>query len=178
MDGGGYCSSDAVNLGEWEDCEGPCRDSFQGTSLICWLSHVARFRSNFIDIPFLGWKKHSCARVAHPMLFEGSNATIDVSAYDTIRVMGAVPVSGSNFYKLLSLNSHVLLYPGGVREALHRKVRLHWRQHALNLINMLPVLDVSFHCSSYFHFSKCRIRLLCECDAFKLVNGSSYLHHE
>lgn len=62
--------------------------------------------------------------IAHPMLFEGSNGTVDVSAYDTLRVMGAVPVSGSNFYKLLSLNSHVLLYPGGVREALHRKVRV------------------------------------------------------
>ncbi|KAK9272198.1 hypothetical protein L1049_002569 [Liquidambar formosana] len=36
--------------------------------------------------------------------------------------MGAVPVSGTNFYKLLSLKSHVLLYPGGVREASHRKV--------------------------------------------------------
>ncbi|PIA26035.1 hypothetical protein AQUCO_10000006v1 [Aquilegia coerulea] len=38
-----------------------------------------------------------------------------------LEIMGGVPVSPSNFYKLLSQNSHVLLYPGGVREALHRK---------------------------------------------------------
>ncbi|KAI8533368.1 hypothetical protein RHMOL_Rhmol10G0003800 [Rhododendron molle] len=71
--------------------------------------------------------------IAHPMLFEGSNGTVDVSAYDTLRVMGAVPVSGSNFYKLLSLNSHVLLYPGGVREALHRKgeeYKLFWPERS------------------------------------------------
>jgi len=71
--------------------------------------------------------------MAHPMLFESSSPAIDVSAYDTIRVMGAVPVSGSNFYKLLSLDSHVLLYPGGVREALHRKgeeYKLFWPERS------------------------------------------------
>lgn len=62
--------------------------------------------------------------VAHPMLFmklrEGSMP--DLATYDVTRVMGAVPVSPSNLYKLFSMKSHVLLYPGGVREALHRKV--------------------------------------------------------
>lgn len=62
--------------------------------------------------------------IAHPMMFvklrEGRLP--DISNYDTLRVMGAVPVSASNFYKLLSSKCHVLLYPGGVREALHRKV--------------------------------------------------------
>lgn len=62
--------------------------------------------------------------IAHPMMFiklrEGRLP--DISNYDTLRLMGAVPVSGSNFYKLLSSKCHVLLYPGGVREALHRKV--------------------------------------------------------
>jgi hypothetical protein len=38
--------------------------------------------------------------------------------------MGAVPVSGSNFYKLMSSKAHALLYPGGMREAYHRKVML------------------------------------------------------
>ena len=47
---------------------------------------------------------------------------LDLASYDTYRLMGAVPVSGPNFYKLLSSKSHTLLYPGGVREALHRKV--------------------------------------------------------
>ncbi|GKV33263.1 hypothetical protein SLEP1_g41791 [Rubroshorea leprosula] len=36
--------------------------------------------------------------------------------------MGAVPVSGTNFYKLMSSKSHSLLFPGGVGEALHRKI--------------------------------------------------------
>ncbi|XP_022143052.1 acyltransferase-like protein At1g54570, chloroplastic [Momordica charantia] len=36
-------------------------------------------------------------------------------------VLLVVPVTGSNLYKLLSENSHVLLYPGGAREAFHRK---------------------------------------------------------
>uniref|UniRef100_A0A5B7BDC7 Serine aminopeptidase S33 domain-containing protein n=1 Tax=Davidia involucrata TaxID=16924 RepID=A0A5B7BDC7_DAVIN len=61
--------------------------------------------------------------IAHPMMFmklrEGKLP--DLSSYDTFRVMGAVPVSGANFYRLLSSKSHVLLYPGGMREALHRK---------------------------------------------------------
>ncbi|XP_045823569.1 acyltransferase-like protein At1g54570, chloroplastic isoform X2 [Trifolium pratense] len=35
--------------------------------------------------------------------------------------MGAVPVAPSNLFKLLSSKSHVLLYPGGMREDLHRK---------------------------------------------------------
>jgi hypothetical protein len=46
----------------------------------------------------------------------------EVSSFDTFRIMGAVPVAPSNLFKLLSSKSHVLLYPGGMREALHRKV--------------------------------------------------------
>lgn len=62
--------------------------------------------------------------IAHPMMFiklkEGK--MLDLATFDTYRIMGAVPVSGPNLYKLLSSKSHVLLYPGGVREGLHRKV--------------------------------------------------------
>ncbi|PIA26034.1 hypothetical protein AQUCO_10000006v1 [Aquilegia coerulea] len=61
--------------------------------------------------------------MAHPLMF-GKNwerSLLDYSSFDLYRIMGGVPVSPSNFYKLLSQNSHVLLYPGGVREALHRK---------------------------------------------------------
>ncbi|KAJ8441587.1 hypothetical protein Cgig2_023151 [Carnegiea gigantea] len=46
---------------------------------------------------------------------------VDLSAFDTFRLMGAVPVTASNFYKLLSSGSRVLLYPGGMREALHKR---------------------------------------------------------
>lgn len=62
--------------------------------------------------------------VAHPMMFmkyrDGS--LLDLSIFHTVRAMGAVPVSARNFYKLFSSKSHVLLYPGGIREAFHRKV--------------------------------------------------------
>lgn len=63
--------------------------------------------------------------VAHPMLFKKlkKDGTMpDLATYDVTRVLGAVPVSASNLYKLFSMKSHVLLYPGGAREALHRKV--------------------------------------------------------
>ncbi|GKD83718.1 acyltransferase-like protein, chloroplastic, partial [Tanacetum coccineum] len=61
--------------------------------------------------------------VAYPMLFkqltEGQMPYL--ATYDVTRLMGAVPVSASNLYKLFSMKSHVLLYLGGVCEALHRK---------------------------------------------------------
>ncbi|KAL8557492.1 hypothetical protein ACS0TY_004795 [Phlomoides rotata] len=73
--------------------------------------------------------------MAHPMLFtklkEGKMP--DISSYDIFRIMGAVPVSAPNFYRLFSSKSHVLLYPGGVREALHRKgeeYKLFWPEQS------------------------------------------------
>ncbi|KAL8537265.1 hypothetical protein ACS0TY_012435 [Phlomoides rotata] len=56
-----------------------------------------------------------------------------ISSYDIFRIMEAVPVSAPNFYRLLSLKSHVLLYPRGVREALHRKdeeYKLFWPEQS------------------------------------------------
>lgn len=38
-----------------------------------------------------------------------------------LKTYGAVPVSPRNLFKLLSNKENVLLYPGGVREAYHRK---------------------------------------------------------
>lgn len=62
--------------------------------------------------------------IAPPYLFsevmEGLFTGFSVS--DWLKVMGAVPVTGSNLFRLLSTKSHVLLYPGGQREALHNKV--------------------------------------------------------
>ncbi|KAK3412961.1 hypothetical protein EUGRSUZ_I01616 [Eucalyptus grandis] len=61
--------------------------------------------------------------IAHPKLFEKykKGQTLDPAYTDAFRMMGAVPVSGTNLFKLLSSKCHVLLYPGGVPEALHRK---------------------------------------------------------
>ena len=47
--------------------------------------------------------------------------------------MGAVPVAPSNLFKLLPSKSHVLLYPGGMRKALHRKgeeYKLFWPEQS------------------------------------------------
>ncbi|XP_022750442.1 acyltransferase-like protein At3g26840, chloroplastic isoform X3 [Durio zibethinus] len=86
-------------------------------------------------IQFLMERKILLRGIAHPMMFiklrEGKMP--DLAAFDTFRLMGAVPVSGPNFYKLLSSKSHVLLYPGGVREALHRKgeeYKLFWPEQS------------------------------------------------
>ncbi|KAL6952488.1 Phytyl ester synthase 2, chloroplastic [Sarracenia purpurea var. burkii] len=73
--------------------------------------------------------------MAHPLTFtklkEGKLP--ELSTFDTFRMMGAVPVSAINFYKLFASKSHVLLYPGGMREALHRKgeeYRLFWPEQS------------------------------------------------
>ncbi|KAK4846223.1 hypothetical protein QYF36_014526 [Acer negundo] len=73
--------------------------------------------------------------IAHPMMFykQGEGGSLDSSGFDTIRLMGAVPVSASNFYRLMSSKSYALLYPGGVREALHRKgeeYKLFWPEQS------------------------------------------------
>ncbi|CAL1398523.1 unnamed protein product [Linum trigynum] len=73
--------------------------------------------------------------IAHPMMFsrvkEGRMPPL--SSFDDFRVMGAVPVSGPVLFKLLSSKAHVLLYPGGMREACHRKgeeYQLHWPEQS------------------------------------------------
>ncbi|CAN0920527.1 Phytyl ester synthase 1, chloroplastic [Linum grandiflorum] len=65
--------------------------------------------------------------IAHPELFLGKleSSYTEFNFLDWIKVMGGVPVSATNFYKLLSTKSHVLLYPGGAREALHYKGEAH-----------------------------------------------------
>ncbi|CAJ2672376.1 unnamed protein product [Trifolium pratense] len=73
--------------------------------------------------------------IAHPMMFakRKTGRLPEISSFDTFRIMGAVPVAPSNLFKLLSSKSHVLLYPGGMREALHRKgeeYKLFWPEQS------------------------------------------------
>ncbi|KAK3200519.1 hypothetical protein Dsin_023934 [Dipteronia sinensis] len=72
---------------------------------------------------FLREKNIMVRGIAHPTLFSGKreNSSTEFSMSDWIKVMGGVPVSAKNLYKLFSTKSHVLLYPGGAREALHYK---------------------------------------------------------
>ncbi|KAJ9541340.1 hypothetical protein OSB04_027846 [Centaurea solstitialis] len=61
--------------------------------------------------------------IAHPELFT-SNSKSDLPEFsnlDMMKVYGALPVTPSNLFKLFSSKSFALLYPGGAREALHRK---------------------------------------------------------
>lgn len=77
---------------------------------------------------FLKVKKVILRGVAHPTYFtqsvEESRSYIPSFVVDMVQLYGALPVSASNLFKLLATKSHVLLYPGGAREALHRKVHI------------------------------------------------------
>ncbi|KAJ7976277.1 Acyltransferase-like protein, chloroplastic [Quillaja saponaria] len=73
--------------------------------------------------------------MAHPMMLvkHKKGKLPELPMYDTFRLMGAVPVSATNFFKVFSSKSHVLLYPGGMREALHRKgeeYKLFWPEQS------------------------------------------------
>lgn len=71
---------------------------------------------------YLRQKKILLRGMAHPTLFaQLVEGQIESTFLDTLKLFGATPVTASNFFKLLATKSHVLLYPGGAREALHRK---------------------------------------------------------
>ncbi|KAH6804371.1 Esterase/lipase/thioesterase family protein [Perilla frutescens var. frutescens] len=61
--------------------------------------------------------------LAHPWVFGNDMEEIlhETSGFDFFKIFGAIPVSATNICRLLSSKSFGLLYPGGVREALHRK---------------------------------------------------------
>ncbi|GAB2287394.1 hypothetical protein Dimus_021772 [Dionaea muscipula] len=71
---------------------------------------------------FLRQKRIILRGIAHPELFVSSDGLgTEFSMFDYTRIFGAVPVSAKYLFKLLETKSHVLLYPGGAREALHPK---------------------------------------------------------
>lgn len=73
---------------------------------------------------FLREKRIVLRGIGHQLLFQGNieSSVQECDFFDFVRIFGAVPVSGKYFYRLLSEKAFVLLYPGGSREALHRKV--------------------------------------------------------
>uniref|UniRef100_A0ACD5UJJ5 Uncharacterized protein n=1 Tax=Avena sativa TaxID=4498 RepID=A0ACD5UJJ5_AVESA len=84
---------------------------------------------------FLREKKTIVRTAAHPVFFAGNYETLrqELSLFDPFSMYAAAPVSPINMYKLFERNEFVLLYPGGVREALHRKgegYRLFWPDQA------------------------------------------------
>lgn len=72
---------------------------------------------------FLKEKKILLRGVAHPLLFSDlvEPESREFSFTDVLKLYGASPVGASNLFKLFESKSHVLLYPGGAREALHYK---------------------------------------------------------
>ncbi|XP_023769522.1 phytyl ester synthase 1, chloroplastic isoform X1 [Lactuca sativa] len=76
-----------------------------------------------IVLEFLREKKTMIHGLAHPQIFEFDKKYeyLMIPYSDIMKLFGAIPVSGRNFFKLLARNSYTLLYPGGAREALHRK---------------------------------------------------------
>ncbi|EPS74024.1 hypothetical protein M569_00724 [Genlisea aurea] len=71
---------------------------------------------------FLREKKIVLRGLGHPSLFSDFMVTSEKEfSYLNVGLYGAVPVTPNNLFKLLEAKSHVLLYPGGIREALHRK---------------------------------------------------------
>ncbi|XP_073009426.1 phytyl ester synthase 1, chloroplastic isoform X2 [Typha latifolia] len=72
---------------------------------------------------FLKEKNVILRGLAHPILFSRKYETSrqEISRSDTMTLFGALPVTPINMYRLFSRKSFVLLYPGGAREALHRK---------------------------------------------------------
>ncbi|KAL1802721.1 hypothetical protein ACET3Z_031368 [Daucus carota] len=76
-----------------------------------------------LALEFLREKKVLIRGLTHPTLFsqQAASSSNEFSFFDLLKVFGALPVTPSNLFKLFSTKSHGLLYPGGAREALHRK---------------------------------------------------------
>ncbi|EOA30044.1 hypothetical protein CARUB_v10013149mg [Capsella rubella] len=89
--------------------------------------------SDKISLPgqFVHERNINLRPLVHPMMFTRLRDGLlpDVSVYDTLRMMGSVPISGTHLHNLLSARSHILLFPGGIREALHQ-YKLMWPKKA------------------------------------------------
>ncbi|KAG6409347.1 hypothetical protein SASPL_127386 [Salvia splendens] len=95
----------------------------QGPVLLVGYHMLVGAEISTIAEEFLREKKVMVHGLAHPMIFgkDMEAACQEVSGFDYFKVFGAIPVSAANLCRSLKEKRHVLLYPGGVREALHRK---------------------------------------------------------
>ncbi|KAJ0716669.1 hypothetical protein HanPI659440_Chr13g0515281 [Helianthus annuus] len=76
-----------------------------------------------VVLEFLREKKITLHGLAHPEIYQirVEDEFIMIPYTDAVKILGAIPVSPRNLFRLLSRNSYALLYPGGARESLHRK---------------------------------------------------------
>ncbi|CAL4976335.1 unnamed protein product [Urochloa decumbens] len=84
---------------------------------------------------FLREKRRVVRVMAHPVFYweNFASSSQELSFFTNISLYGGVPVSPFNMYRLLERNEFVLLFPGGIREALHRKgeeYKLFWPDEA------------------------------------------------
>ncbi|KAH7294097.1 hypothetical protein KP509_28G056300 [Ceratopteris richardii] len=80
-------------------------------------------------------RKQLIRGVAHPFLMHGNpeEGLTEPGFADDARVFGGFPAGKKAFFKVLSRKECTLLYPGGTREALHRKgeaYRLFWPERS------------------------------------------------
>ena len=71
---------------------------------------------------FLRSKNTLVRGLAHPIVFsDESRQTNSNSGMNIFKTFGAVKVSPSSFSQLLQMNATILLFPGGAKEAAHKK---------------------------------------------------------
>ena len=73
-------------------------------------------------LQFLKEKRITLRGLGHPQNLKPDHQSVIPNISIILKVFGMLPVTAINLFKLFSSNSYVLLYPGGAREALHRKV--------------------------------------------------------
>ncbi|KAL8238905.1 hypothetical protein R6Q59_015472 [Mikania micrantha] len=76
-----------------------------------------------VILEFLREKKITLHGLSHPESYQYrvEHELVMIPYTDLLKIIGAIPVSARNLFRLLSGNSYALLYPGGARESLHRK---------------------------------------------------------
>ncbi|KAL8196347.1 hypothetical protein R6Q57_025347 [Mikania cordata] len=91
-------------------------------------------------LEFLREKQVVLHALTHPetFAFNVEDEYLMISYTDVLKLFGAIPVSARNLFKLLSRNSYSLLYPGGAREAFHRKLMIDYDEMKKNpLLNQM-----------------------------------------
>ncbi|XP_031382810.1 acyltransferase-like protein At3g26840, chloroplastic [Punica granatum] len=135
-----------------------CCDSLGGPVLLVGYHMLLGLQLVLLVIGILIKRNIHVRGIAHLLLFaeykEGCIG-LNPSFYDKFCIMGAVPVSGMNHFKLLSRKSHILLYPDGNREALHKGVTVGYEDlmKIPNLRNLIREMnnEIVRLCSAYYH---------------------------
>ncbi|KAI3707659.1 hypothetical protein L6452_26286 [Arctium lappa] len=76
-------------------------------------------------LQFLKEKRITLRALGHPENLKPDHQSVIHNISILLGVFGMLPVTAINLFKLFSTKSYVLLYPGGAREALHRKGEVH-----------------------------------------------------